>query len=183
MDKMKVRDLMVTKDRFPKITHDTTFFDALVALEKAQEKYLAGQSEQRILLVEDEHGKIVSKISPIDLMRGLEKQYEQINLGEIIRRSGLTYIWTAMQKDYRLWEDPFNDLCRKAIEVKIRNFIKAPGEGQIVGAEDTLAKCFHLFVMNRHDSLFVVQDDEIIGLLRFSDVYKKVSTMMKACAL
>jgi len=60
-------------------------------------------------------------------MRGLEKHYEQINMGEIIRRSGLTYIWTAMQKDYRLWEDPFNDLCRKAIEVKIRNFIKAPG--------------------------------------------------------
>jgi len=37
--------------------------------------------------------------------------------------------------------------------------------------------------MNRHDSLFVVEDNEIIGLLRFSDVYKKVSKIMKACAL
>lgn len=51
MEKMKVGDLMVTTDRFPKLPDDTTFFDALVALEKAQVKYLAGQSEQRILLM------------------------------------------------------------------------------------------------------------------------------------
>jgi hypothetical protein len=183
MEKMKVRDLMVTKDRFPKISDHATFYDALVALETAQEKFLTGKAEQRILLVEDEDGRIISKISPIDLMRGLETHYNQINMGDIIRRSGLTYIWTAMQKDFRLWEDPFNDLCRKAIEVKIGNFVKPPGEGQTVGTEEALTKCFHLFVMNRHDSLFVVEDDDIIGLLRFSDVYKKVSQTMKACAI
>jgi hypothetical protein len=180
---MKVRDLMVGKDRFPKISIHTTFYDALVALETAQEKFLTGKAEQRILLVEDKDGKIISKISPIDLMRGLETQYNQINIGEIIRRSGLTYIWKAMQKDFRLWEDPFKDLCRKAIEFKIDDFIKPPGEGQTVGTDDALAKCFHFFVMNRHDSLFVVEDDDIIGLLRFSDVYKKVSQTMKACTI
>ena len=183
MEKMKVRDLMVTKDQFPKISNDATFYDALVALETAQEKYLTGKAKQRILLVGDKDGKIISKISPIDLMRGLETQYNELNMGDIIRRSGLTYIWTSMQKDFRLWEDPFSDLCRKAIEVKIGNFIKPPGEGQTVGTEDDLAKCFHLFVMNRHDSLFVVENDEIIGLLRFSDVYKKVSQTMKTCAI
>ena len=52
----------------------------------------------------------------------------------------------------------------------------------MVGTNDTLAKCFHLFVMNRHDTLLVVQGDEIIALLRFSDVYKKVSQTMKKCA-
>ncbi len=183
MEKMKVRDLMVTTDQFPKISADANFYDALVALETAQEKYLAGKAKQRILLVGDKDGKIISKISPIDLMRGLEKQYSEINIADIIRRSGLTYIWTSMQNDFRLWEDPFKDLCRKAIEVKIENFIKPPVEGQTVGTEDKLSKCFHLFVMNRHDSLFVVEDDDIIGLLRFSDVYKKMSKTMKECAI
>lgn len=183
MEKMNVRDLMVAKDRFPKISNQATFFEALVALERAQENYLAGKTEQRILLVEDEHGKVISKISPIDLIRGLETNYSRIDIGDAIRHSGLTYIWTAMQKDYRLWEDPFKDLCRKSVEVKIRNFIRAPGEGQTVGPEDTLAKCFHIFVMNRHDSLFVVKGDEIIGLLRFSDVYRKIAQTMKECAV
>jgi multisubunit Na+/H+ antiporter MnhG subunit len=37
--------------------------------------------------------------------------------------------------------------------------------------------------MNRHDSLFVFEGDEIVGLLRFTDVYNKVSQTMKACGL
>ncbi len=35
--------------------------------------------------------------------------------------------------------------------------------------------------MNRHDALFVLENDDIIGILRFSDVFKKVSQIMKAC--
>jgi predicted transcriptional regulator len=88
-----------------------------------------------------------------------------------------------MQKDYNLWENPFKDLCRKATGVKIKDFLKPPTEGQSVRTQDTLAKCFHLFVMNRHDSLFVYEGDKIVGLLRFSDVYKKVSQTMKECGL
>jgi len=183
MEKMKVRDLMVPADQFPKIADHATFYDALVALETAQEKFLTGSAKQRILLVQDKNGKIISKISPIDLMRGLETQYKELDMSDIIRRSGLTYMWTTMRRDLRLWEDPFGDLCRKAIEVKIGNFIQPPGKGQLVGTDDVLAKCFHLFVINRHDSLFVVENDDIIGLLRFSDVYKKVSQTMKACAI
>ena len=182
MEKMKVRDLMVTVDRFPKISDRSTFYEAIEALERAQEQYLSGKSEQRILLVENEQGKIIAKISPIDLIRGLETNYSRINTGETIKRFGLNYIWKSMQKDYGLWEDPFKDLCRKASEVQIRQFILSPQEGQMVGTNDTLAKCFHLFVMNRHDTLLVVQGDEIIALLRFSDVYKKVSQTMKKCA-
>jgi len=40
-----------------------------------------------------------------------------------------------------------------------------------------------LFVMNRHDALFVLEGTEIVGLLRFTDVFKRVSQTMKACAL
>jgi hypothetical protein len=183
MEKMKVRDLMVTAARFPKISDRATFYEAIRALERAQEQYLSGKAEQRILLVENEQGKVVAKISPVDLMRGLETNYNRINTGETVKRFGLSYIWKSMQKDYGLWEDPFKDLCRKASEVQIKNFIQPPQEGQIVGPDDALAKCFHLFIMNRHDTLLVVQGDKIIGLLRFSDVYKKVSQTMKECAL
>lgn len=181
MEKMKVRDLMVTADRFPKISDQTTFYEAILALEHAQEQYLSGQAEQRIVLVENERGKIIAKISPIDLMRGLETNYTRINYGETVKRFGLSYIWESMQKDFGLWEDPFKDLCRKAGGIHVRDFIHSPKDGQLVHAEDTLAKCFHLFVMNRHDSLFVVRGNEIVGLLRFSDVYKKMSQTMKAC--
>lgn len=77
MEKMKVRDLMVSTDKFPKISETATLFEALSALEKAQKAFLSGESQQRILLVENEKKQVIGKISPIDLFKGLEKKIQQ----------------------------------------------------------------------------------------------------------
>lgn len=182
MEKMKVRDLMVPADGFPRISSLASFYEALAALETAQKKYLSGESEQRILLVEDDRGKIIGKLSPIDLLRGLETNYARVNTEEVLTRFGLYHTWKSMEKDYDLWGNPFEDLCRKARNVRVKDFIKAPSEGQTVRLDDSLVKCFHLFIMNRHDALFVLDKDEIVGLLRFSDVYRKASGVMKECS-
>ncbi|RPJ12936.1 MAG: hypothetical protein EHM37_08220, partial [Deltaproteobacteria bacterium] len=78
MEKMKMRDLMVPVEKFPKISDRASFYEALSALERAQETFLAGKSEQRILLVENEEGKVIGKLSPIDLLRGLERNYGRV---------------------------------------------------------------------------------------------------------
>ncbi len=102
---------------------------------------------------------------------------------ETLAKFGLKYIWSTMQKEYDLWESPFKDLCRKAADVHVKDFAKIPNEGQTVDAKDTLSKCFHLFVVNRHDTLFVMEKNEFIGMLRFSDVYREVAQTMKECKL
>jgi len=181
MEALTVRDLMVAAEKFPKISLQATLYEGLSALEAAQEKFLSGESEQRILLVEDEAGKVIGKFSPIDLLGGLETNYGRIDVENALNRFGLHYVWTSMQRDYNLWENPFKDLCRKAEGVRIKDFLKAPSKGQTVTPDDPLNKCFHLFVMNRHDALFVMENNRIVGLLRFSDVYRKVSETMKAC--
>jgi len=183
MENMKVRDLMVQAEKFPSISDSATFYEALVALESAQKKYLSGESEQRILLVKDDKGKVTGKLSPIDLLRGLETNYLRMDTQKILSRFGLDYIWKSMQEDYNLWGNPFEDLCRKAAGLRIKSFITAPPEGQCVHVNDTLVKCFHRFVMNRHDALFVLEGDEIVGLLRFSDIYRRASRIMKECAI
>ncbi|RPH39885.1 MAG: hypothetical protein EHM86_06715 [Desulfobulbaceae bacterium] len=183
MEKMHVRDLMVPADKFPKISNLTSFYEALMALETAQEKFLSGESEQRILLVEDDDHKIVGKLSPVDLLRGLEVNYSRVVAEKTLSRFGFGNIWKSVQEDYNLWGNPFKDLCRKAAKVQVRDFLKGPSEEQAVAVDDFMAKCFHLFVMNRHDSLFVMEDNKIVGLLRFSDVYLEVSLIMKECRL
>lgn len=181
MENLTVRDLMVPADQFPKISSNAHFYEALAALETAQEKYLSGKSGQRILLVENEAGEIMGKLSPIDLLRGLETNYNRVEAEKALSRFGLSHIWKSLQEDYHLWESPFKDLCRKAEEVKVKDFIKGHSEGQSVGMADPMSKCFHLFVVNRHDALFVMENDQIVGLLRFSDVYKKTSGIINAC--
>jgi Mg2+/Co2+ transporter CorC len=183
MENMIVRDLMIPTDRFPRISDTASFYEALTALETAQKNYLSREAEQRMLLVEDQDGKVIGKLSPIDLVRGLETNYNRLETQNILSRFGLGYIWKSMQDDYHLWENPFRDLCRKAVDLRIRDFFKPPQEGQCVNVDDSLVKCFHLFVMNRHDALVVFDGDDIVGLLRFSDVYKKASQTMKECTI
>lgn len=183
MEKMKVKDLMVPVDQFPKIADTASLYDALFALETAQEAFLSGKNSQRIMLVENEKKQIIGKISPIDLFKGLERKYNQVNVENTLEKFGLKYIWSGMRKEYDLWESPFKDLCRKAGDIHVKDFVKIPNEGQTVDAKDTLSKCFHLFVVNRHDTLFVMEKNEFIGMLRFTDVYKKVAQTMKECTV
>ncbi len=88
MEKLRVHDLMVPADKFPKISNRSSFYEALTALEIAQQKYLSGEAEQRILLVEDDDHKIVGKLSPVDLLRGLETSYSRV-----VAEKTLTRFW------------------------------------------------------------------------------------------
>ena len=73
-----VKDLTVPIAKFPRISDTATFSGAVMALERAQEEYLSGKREQRILLVTDSENKVVGKLSPLDVVRGLEPDYETL---------------------------------------------------------------------------------------------------------
>ncbi len=183
MENMTIRELMSPVNDFTRISSEATFYDTLMALEKSQEEFKAGKIKQRILLVEDQSGAILGKVSPMDLMTGLEANYEKIEKPETIDRWGLGYALEAMKEEYRLWQKPLADLCRKAEELKVESFATKPAKGHMVDIDDSMDSAFHFFVMARHDSLFVLEKGKVVGLLRFSDVYKKISKEIKKCIL
>ena len=45
--------------------------------------------------------------------------------------------------------------------------------------EESLNNAFHIFVMFRHDSLFVMDGNKLVGMLRFSDVYREIGRRIK----
>jgi CBS domain-containing protein len=182
MQRMKVKDFMTPVGDFPRISEETSFGEAVLALEKAQEDFQAGRSKQRIVLVENDKGHIVGKLSPTDLLRGLEPQYESV-AGDYSRSRGLAssyshFMQTAFEKT-RFWVDPIDDLCTKAVDVKIKNFLRRITEPQTVNVEDSLDNALHAFILGRHDALFVVKDGTLKGILRFSDVYREIKRIIK----
>ena len=184
MEKMKVKELMRPVGEFPRISSQATFMEALDALEKAQEAYSSGKSPQRILLVYDQEGKIVGKLSPMDFVQGLEPSYDRIDSLKNASRYRLGQnILDRMKEEFRLWQRPLAELCTKAHDAKIENFVKMPSPDHMVKADDRMDKAFHLFVLGRHDSLFVTEGEEIVGLIRFSDVYRKIGRTMKECPM
>jgi len=184
MKTIKVRELMRPLDEFPRISGQATFMEAVEALEKADQEFQSGQALQRILLVYDATGKIVGKMSPMDVVQGLEPKY--LNIDTPKSKSYSQLLETAhesMKKELRLWQDPLKELCKKTYAVKIHEFIKMPTSDHMVRIDDKMYEAVHLFVVERHDSLFVQDGHDIVGLIQFSDVYKKIKVAMKVCPL
>ena len=182
MEKMKVSELMRPVSEFPKISWDATFAQAVEALEKAQEEFMSGKAPQRILLVYNDTGKIVGKISPMDVVYGLEPNYDKIeSLKDLSYYRIPPNIFENMKEQFRLWQQPLSKLCTKAVEIKIKNCTRKPSPDQMLHTKDSMDKAFHIFVVGRNDSLFVMEGNQIVGLIRFSDVYRKIVETIRAC--
>ena len=184
MEKMKVTELMRPLDEFTSISSQATFIEAVEALEKADQEFKAGKAPQRILLVYDAAQKVVGKMSPMDIVQGLEPDYLNIDMPTTTSYYRLMQtVQKSAQKELRLWKDPLKELCNKAYGVKIHDFIKMPTHDHMVKIDDKMEEVLHLFVVERHDSLFVQDGENIAGLILFSDVYKKIREAMQACPL
>ena len=180
---LQISELMRPVDEFPRISDQTFFFEVMLALRTANEEYLAGAAKQRVLLVEAQDGHILGKISPKDVVRGLEPQYDKIDSFKDDIRYGLPQIVESMKRDYMLWQEPLSDLCRKAGEIKAERMVVKPGPIDSVKLTDRMDTAFHLFATTGHDSLFVMDGEDIVGLLRFSDIYKAICQVVSACGL
>jgi CBS domain-containing protein len=180
MEKLKVRDFMVSVADFPSISEETTFSEAVLALEKHFDEFMAGKAKQYITLVHDAQNRILGKMTPLDVLRGLEPGYDKIIApAKHSLALAVDYVVETMAGQAMLWAKPFDDLCSRAQDVKVANFFTRPSENQTVQAGDSLNLAFHRFVIGRHDSLFVKEQGKLVGLLRFSDVYREVCRQIK----
>lgn len=175
---------MVPTERFPTILNSATFTEAVLALEEAQEAFTAGKQEQRILLVLDEEKKIVGKLTPMDIIRGLEPNYDKLvdkDTGAFI--SNVNYVIDSMKKAAQLWASPIDDLCKTVKDVKIRDFLKNTPKSQLIDTEASLNMALHAFYLFRHDALFAMDGNTVAGVLRFSDVYREIQRQIKTCKI
>lgn len=174
-----VKDYTVPVDKFPRLSESATFAEAVLALDKAQEEFASGKREQRIMLVFDNANKIVGKLSPLDVVRGLEPDFDKLVDAQASSFVSSGYVIDSMKNQALLWSTPLDDLCSTAKNIKVKDFIRKPAPSQVIEAGETLNIAFHRFVLFRHDSLFVMDGQKLVGLLRFSDVYREIARRIK----
>lgn len=189
MQKMKVRDCIVPVADFPRIKSDVTFAEAAKALKKANDDFLSGAAKQRITLVEDQDGKVLGKLSPLDLVRGLEPGYDKVvdtHKAESVssRFAGVEAMINTMASQLLLTQKPLADVCRKASGAKVEEFLRPVTAAQTIQADSSLNEALHRCILGRFDSLFVLEGKKLAGILRFSDLYEEVyNTITTECRL
>ena len=186
MKTINVKDLMVPLDEYATVSEEATLYDAVVALEKAQEtldrtRYLY---LHRAILVFDKNKNIVGKIGQLDVLRALEPKYREMwDQPSIIRFGFSQKFLQSLREQFSLLDRPFDDICRKAAQVKVKTFMHTPTEGEYVEEDATLDVAIHRLVMGHHQSLLVTRDNKIVGILRLTDVFAEVFQTMKTCEL
>ena len=181
-----VKDLMVPLDEYVTVSMEATLYEAVEALEKAQEELDRNRYAylHRAVLVYDENNKIVGKISQLDVLSALEPKYMEMGDMRRISSAGFSqdFLKSIMEK-YSLCDKSFTDMCRKAADIRVKEFMYTPAEGEYVEEETSLCEAIHQLVMGHHQSLLVTRDKDIVGILRLTDVFLEVFQMMRQCVL
>lgn len=179
-----VKDVMVPIEEYATVSKDATLYEAVIALEKAQLDFDRNRYAHRAILILDDHKKLVGKLSQLDVLRALEPKYGEMQTQSGLARYGFTKnFFKSMMEQYKLWDTPLTQICKKAMDIKVSTIMTTPSDGEIIDEDTTLDQAIHFLVMGQHQSLLVLKNNEITGILRLVDVFAAIFHTMKKCKL
>jgi CBS domain-containing protein len=184
MQNIKVKDLMVPLGSYATVSEDATLYDAVLALEAAQKSVEPGREKHAAILVRDRSGRVIGKLSRWSILRGIEPRYQHIgDLKETSRFGFSPEFIRSMLTNYGLFRTALEDLCKKAAEMNVKNLMQTLAEGDFVEEDATLDQAIHQMVMGQLASLLVTRGEEIVGILRLSDVFNEICVRVKVCKI
>ncbi len=182
MKTITVKELMVPLEEYATVSQEATLREAVLALEKAQMALDPSRHKHRAILVLDESGKVVSKITMKNILVALEPNYGKVESMGVLERSGYSPdLIRSMLEDNALWTEPLQFVRERATKLKVGDFIQAPSEGEYIDDNATLGEAIHQLVVYPYHSLLVTSGDEVVGILRLSDVFSKICDNIKTC--
>ena len=180
MKTITVKELMVPLGAYATVPREATLREAVLALEKAQMALDPSRHKHRAILVLDESGKVVSKITMKNILVALEPNYGKVESMGVLERSGYSPdLIRSMLEDNALWTEPLQFVRERATKLKVGDFIQALSEGEYIDDNATLGEAIHQLVVYPYHSLLVTSGDEVVGILRLSDVFTKICDIIK----
>jgi hypothetical protein len=176
-----VKDLMVPLEDYATVSQNATLYEAVIALEETHVRSHHHRYPHRAVLVLDDSGNTVGKLSQWDLIKALEPRYREMTDSKSLSRFGLSrdYI-RSMVKSRGLWQKPLDNLAEKASSIRVKEVMYTPAEGEYVEETASLDEGIHQLIMGHHQSLLVTSGSKVVGILRLIDVFFVICGMIKA---
>jgi CBS domain-containing protein len=175
---------MVPLSAYATVSEDATLTDAVAALKQSHEDFDKAKYRHRAILVLGKDRKIAGKVNLHAILKALEPKYEDMFSDTGSMHVGFTRKYQkAIFDSLNLWQDPMEQICRKAARVRVKNFMVTPTEGEMIEPEASLGEAVHQLVLGKYQSLLVVRDKQAVGVLRLTDVAEAVIGEILACSL
>ncbi|MCP4753834.1 MAG: CBS domain-containing protein [Proteobacteria bacterium] len=180
MRSITVRELMVPIGEYATVPQEADLYEAVLALEEAQKTVDPQKHKHRAILVLDDRQKVVGKISIFRVLIALEPKYRQLDAESVLTGSGFSpKMIEDMLKDNTLWNEPMEFICNRAAQFKVTDFMETPTDEVFVDENTLLGAAIHQMVMQKAHSLLVTRGDEVVGILRLSDVFTAICDRIK----
>jgi len=177
-----VKELMVPISEYATVPEGSTLFEAILALEKAQDKFDHEKYLHRAILILDKKGRVIGKLSQSGVLRALEPKDEDVEgIDELCQFGFSRELVQNLRKERRLQGVPLKDLYVRTAGLKVEDFMQAPTEGEYVEQDASLDIAVHQLVLGNHLALLVTKARKIVGILRLTDVFGAVLRDMKEC--
>lgn len=176
MKNQRVKDLMVPISEYATVVIGTSLIDAVRALEQAQEAYTTSKYQHRAILVLDESGRVVGKISQLRALKAIQPDFDSATDIALLKNFNFSNSYIAQLRDlYRSHGKAMSEeSLREASIKKVEEFMQTPSAGEYVSENCSLDTAIHRLVAGTHLSLLVTRDEKIVGILRISDVFAAV---------
>jgi CBS domain containing-hemolysin-like protein len=180
MKTIKVKELMVPLEDYATVPSGAMLLQAVLALEKAQMSLDPSRHKHRAILVLNESGKVVSKMTMKSILVALEPNYGKVEGSDVLERSGYSPdLIKSMLEDNALWTRPMQLVRERAAKIRVVDFMQIPSETEYIHENATLGEAVHQFIVSPYHSLLVTHEDDVVGILRLSDIFTKVCDIIK----
>lgn len=178
METKKVKDIMLSLQEYATVSFDATIYEALIALSKSQMGLTYDRHHHRAVLVLDEDGHVIGKLSHWAILRSLEPKFFQNADQEILFRSGLSHDFIQRLRDnFSMLSTNLNFMCKEAAKIKVKDAMVPINES--IDEEAFLTEAIRLMVLSHCQSMLVIRGKAVVGILRMSDVFEEVADIIR----
>jgi len=179
MKDKKIKDIMLPPSEYVVVSEDTTLEEAIKALDEAQKNLPPGRQPHREVLVRDHNGKIVGKLGHHGFLAALEPKYGILGNIDQLSRSGISAeSMSNMMDDLGFWEEKLEIACKRARHIKIKE-VMIPME-ESIDENSSLVEAIHRMIMWQILSIIVTRDNQVVGILRLSDIFSVIAECIKS---
>lgn len=179
MKDKKVKEFMITVDKYPSVHYQSSVFDAIEILEEAQKNLPENLHPYRAVLVVDDKNSIIGKVGHFALLKALEPKYNTVAADvEKLSKANLSSDFVkSMMDHFQLWNESFFDICALLKNIPVKDIMHPTSES--IDENSTVGEAIHKLIMWQTLSILVSRDGKIIGIIRISDIYNKIVEHMK----
>ncbi len=184
MKKNIAKDLMVPLSEYATVSVGATLFEAVLALEKAQDEFAEDRYSHRAVLILDKDKRVIGKLSLWDFVRALERNNEQDGEVSDIGKFGFSSRAIIVYKEkHRVQSASGEEILSTAANFKVKDFMQTHSEAEYIDENTSLDTAVHQFTIGLHLSLLVTRGKDIVGVLRLADVFSAAFHAMKKSEL